>query len=403
MTTPPRIIRITTAPVSLKVLLNGQVNFLQRHNFHVLAVSADGKEVVDIVSQQVPHQVIPMTRAITPFQDLKCLIQLVRLIRSFKPHIVHTHTPKAGLLGMMAAFWCRVPIRMHTIAGLPLMEASGVKRRILKLTERITFFCAHRLYPNSFGLLDFIRKEFKVPSELINSPINPSSDHSKFKVIGNGSSNGIDTSYFSRTSELEQEAFQLRLKWRIPQESLVFGFVGRLVRDKGIVELVDAFRQIADTIEARLLLVGDFEHGLDPLPEATLDFLENDPRVIVPGFQQDVRPWLMMMDVFTFPSYREGFPNSVMQACSLEIPCIVSDINGCNEIIENQVNGIIVPAKESSSLLNAMKLLANNAELRTTFAQKSRTHLVANFDQNYLWNQLLEEYRVLLKLKCTDE
>ncbi len=403
MTASPRIIRITTAPVSLKVLLKGQLNFFQKQNFEVLAVSADGKEVSDILSQQIAHRVIPMTRSITPFQDLYCLIQLIRLMRSFKPHIVHTHTPKAGLLGMMAAYLCRVPIRMHTIAGLPLMEATGMKRRILKLTERITFFCAHRLYPNSFGLLDFIHQEFKLLPEPEKSLSNSSHARTKFKVIGNGSSNGIDTNYFSRTAKLEEEAQQLRLKWEVPNKSIVFGFVGRMVRDKGMVELVDAFRKIADTIDARLLLVGDFEHELDPLPQSTLDFIKNDPRVILPGFQQDVRPWLMMMDVFTFPSYREGFPNAVMQACSLEVPCIVSNINGCNEIIRNQINGLIVPSKSTEELMNAMKWLATHAEVRDTFAKKSREHLVANFDQHYLWNQLLEEYRSLLKSKCGDE
>ncbi len=389
MATPPRIMRITTAPVSLKVLLKGQLSFIQKQNFDVLAVSSAGSEVTDIQAQNIPHRIIPMTRSITPFQDLYCLFLLVRLMISFKPQIVHTHTPKAGLLGMMAAFICRVPIRLHTIAGLPLMEATGLKRTILKATERITYLLAHRLYPNSFGLLEFIQKEFK--------PIS----NSKFKVIGNGSSNGIDTTYFFRTDQLISEAKRLRLKWNISADTLVFGFVGRMVKDKGIIELVEAFKRITSFTDARLLLVGDFEHGLDPLPQATLDFLKNDSKVIVPGFQQDVRPWLIAMDIFTFPSYREGFPNAVMQACSLEVPCVVSNINGCNEIIENKVSGLIIPPKDSQALFEAMTLLATSPELRKSFATNSRTQLVTRFDQGYLWNQLLMEYNQLLKVKCT--
>src|SRR5690242_3117643 len=152
----PRLLRITTVPISLKLLLRGQLAFMQSQGFEVLAVSADGKEIQSVTEEGVNHKIVPFTRKITLIQDLICLWQLIVLIRKFRPDIVHTHTPKAGLLGMLAAWICGVPLRMHTVAGLPLVEARGFKRAVLKITERITYWCAHRLYPNSGMLKEFI-------------------------------------------------------------------------------------------------------------------------------------------------------------------------------------------------------------------------------------------------------
>lgn len=400
-----KLLRIATKPVSINLLIRNQLQFMGNHGFEVFTASAAGKEVAEFTQREgVVHYEVPFTRSITPFQDFYCLLRLIRIIQTTKPLIVHTHTPKAGLLGMIAAWICRVPVRVHTVAGLPLMEARGLKRWVLKLTERVTYFCAHKVYPNSFGLLEFIREEFHL-NYMSAEGLGKQKTilKNKFKVIGNGSSNGIDTSFFSTSTSLKKEAEELRQKWGIPKNVLVFGFIGRIVRDKGIVELVEAFRKISERMDARLLLVGEFEQDLDPLPQSILDFLKNDSRVIAPGFQLDVRPWFRVMDVFTFPSYREGFPNAVMQACSLEVPCIVSNINGCNELIKHQVNGLIVLPKDSYSLFEAMKLMADNRENRTEYARKSRSHVVANFEQKVLWEQLLLEYKELLKTQCAYE
>jgi len=392
-----RLLRITTVPVSLKLLLRGQFTFYQKQGFEVLTVSADGPEVKDITGDGVPHQVVPMTRAITPLQDLICLWKLIRLINEFKPDIVHTHTPKAGLLGMMAAWLCRVPVRMHTVAGLPLMEAKGLKRSVLKITERITYACATNIYPNSKGLFDFIIREFQVAdSQLPVTGYRLPVIGEKFQIIGKGSSNGIDTIWFSRTPELINTARVLRRVHQVPNEAIVFCFVGRIVKDKGIVELVQAFKKLSSSADIRLMLVGSFEQELDPLPAEIIHYLQHDARVIMAGFQHDVRPWLMAADVFVFPSYREGFPNVVMQAACLEIPGIVSDINGCNEIIEDQVNGLIVPPKDSAALHDAMLKMITEKELRASFAAKARKFVAENFDQQYVWGELLKEYRKLL-------
>ncbi len=368
--------------MSLHYLLRGQLMFMKANGFDVLAISADGSERQAILDQGIDHIIIPFTRKITPLQDIRCLLALIVMFRKIKPDIVHTHTPKAGLLGMLAAWICRVPVRMHTVAGLPVMEAKGVKRLVLIMTERITCFCASRIYPNSSGLLHYM-KEKKL-----------SIDNSQLTIIGKGSSNGIDTTYFSLSDSLREQGKVIRQQYGIPDNAMVYGFVGRIVNDKGIGELTEAFRRIRTVrTDCYLLLVGPLEQDLDPLAHDDLDFLQADDHVIMPGFQSDVRPWLVAMDAFVFPSYREGFPNVVMQAACLEVPCIVSDINGCNEIIQQDETGLLVPPKNSNMLFAAMKRLAGDAVLRKVFAVNARKFVVEHFDQRFVWEEMLKEYR----------
>lgn len=383
---PPRLLRITTVPISLKLLLSGQIPFFQGQGFDVLAVSADGKEVADLKTEGIPHRVVYMSRKITPLQDLRSLARLIRLIREFKPDIVHTHTPKAGLLGMMAAWICRVPVRMHTVAGLPVMEAQGLKRSVLIQTERITYACATHVFPNSKGLMDFIETQI--------------ARGRKFKIVGKGSSNGIDTSVFSPTPELTRRSSELRAQYGIQETDIVFSFVGRIVRDKGVAELISAFKKMLVEEGAHrhfLIMVGPFEQELDPLSPEDFEFLHDHPRVVLAGFQSDVRPWIKASDIFVFPSYREGFPNVVMQACCLEVPCVASDINGCNEIIAGGVTGLLVKPKDAEALYKNMHELAADATKRHNFGVQSRRFVTDNFDRQFVWASLRAEYTEALR------
>jgi glycosyltransferase involved in cell wall biosynthesis len=378
----PRLVRVTTVPMSLRYLLRGQLAYMHANGFDVTAVSADGREREDIIREGIEHVVIPFTRKITPVQDVVCLLKLVRLFKNIKPDIVHTHTPKAGLLGMVAAAICGVPVRLHTVAGMPLMEASGLKRWLLWQAERITYACAHRVYPNSSGLMDYLRLR-----------LGKSRTIRKIKLIASGSSNGIDSAYFSRTDELMKEAQLLRKKYGVAEEAIVYGFVGRIVKDKGIGELINAFKAVGQSgRNAYLLLVGALEEELDPLLPHDRQFLESDTRVIMAGFQEDVRPYILMADVFVFPSYREGFPNVVMQAACLGVPCIVSDINGCNEIIKHEETGLVVPPKDREELYRAMIRMAVDRALRELFAKRAREFVSGLYDQEYVWRELLGEY-----------
>lgn len=381
----PRLLRITTVPISFHYLLRGQLSFMKEQGFEVIAISADGKERQQILDEGIQHHIIPFTRKITPVLDFIALINLIWLIRKLKPQIVHTHTPKAGLLGMIAAWFCSVPVRLHTVAGLPMMEANGLKRWVLKITERVTYRCANRIYPNSKGLLSYILSEFQI-------------SNLKFEIIGRGSSNGIDTRYFSRTEELDLTAKAIRKQYDIPETSIVFSFIGRVVRDKGISELVKAFKKLIHHFpDCYLLLVGPLEQELDPISDEDLEFLNFESNIIMPGFQHDVRPWLLASDIFILPSYREGFPNVVMQAACMEVPCIVSDINGCNEIITHEHTGLIVPPKDADAVYYAMKRLVENPDQRSALGKNSRAFVTAHFDQHYIWDELLTEYKKRLE------
>lgn len=380
-----KLIRITTVPVSLSVLLKDQLRYMAGH-FEVLAVSSPDKVLEQVGAREgVRTAPVTMTRAITPVQDVKALWKLYRLLKKEKPAIVHTHTPKAGLLGMIAGRMAGVPVRLHTVAGLPLMENTGMKRKVLDFVERLTYRCATHVYPNSRQLAGFILE-------------NRFCNEQKMKVLGNGSSNGINTGFFQPGEELEKAAGALSKKYGFTDRNFVFVFVGRLVKDKGIEELVEAFSALKEKHpDIKLLLVGPYEPERDPLAPATRKIIETDDSIIHAGFQQDIRPYLMISQALAFPSYREGFPNVPMQAGCFNLPSIVTDINGCNEIIEDGKNGLIIPAKNVPELQGAMERLLTNTALYQTLQSNARKMIVDRYEQKYLWELLLKEYHDQLK------
>lgn len=355
-------------------------------HFDVLAVSSPENMLEEVsIHEGVRTASVYMTRSITPAQDIKALWELYRLFKREKPAIVHTHTPKAGLLGMIASRLAGVPIRLHTVAGMPLMESKGVKKKILQRTEQLTYLCATKVYPNSRNLAEFIC-------------LNKFCKKNKLKVLGNGSSNGIDTDYFQSTPAIRSVADKLKKRLNLAEENFIFLFIGRLVRDKGIEELVEAFIQLKKNFTGiKLLLVGPYEQNLDPVSEKIKRTIELDPDIIHEGFQQDIRPYLSLSNVLTFPSYREGFPNVPMQAGCFDLPSIVTDINGCNEIIEHENNGLIIPVKDPEALRLAMQILMNDKGLYSKLKRNARKMIVERFDQNKFWNLLLDEYQSELK------
>ncbi|TKK65021.1 glycosyltransferase family 4 protein [Ilyomonas limi] len=376
-----KLVRVTTVPSSLQILLRRQLRFVNGY-YDVLAVSSPGKELEEVAQDEgVRTSAVNMTRTITPWQDAKALWQLYRLFKREKPAIVHTHTPKAGLLGMIAGKMAKVPVRMHTVAGLPLMESTGMTKKLLELMERLTYTCATDVYPNSALLANFIKNRKYCGAN-------------KVKVLGNGSSNGIDTGYFKVTKEIKQAAEKLRAALQISKSDFVFVFVGRLVKDKGIEELVNAFLQMQKKYNhIKLLLVGTYEPQLDPLSNETTKAISNNEAIIYAGFQQDIRPYLAISHALAFPSYREGFPNVPMQAGCLDLPCIVTDINGCTEIIEHEKNGLIIPVKNAHALEGAMEKLLTDESLLNTLKSNARAMILARYDQQLLWNLLLKEYQ----------
>jgi len=375
-------------PLSLDKLLTGQPKYMKEHDFDVYMISSWDNRVTLLEKRENSKFItVNMKRAISPLRDIISLFKLIIVLNKLKPQIVHTHTPKAGLLGMLAAWLVKVPVRLHTVAGLPLMETTGFKRKILEHVEWLTYRCAVKVYPNSRNLQNFIIENRFCGAE-------------KLKVIGNGSSNGIDVNYFKTSDGIQQEAEALKSKFKITKENFVFVFVGRMVKDKGIEELTQAFSELNKIYpHLRLLLVGQMEPELDPLSDACLSLINSNDNIISAGFQHDVRPYLAISHALAFPSYREGFPNVPMQAGCFNLPSIVTDINGCNEIIDDRVNGLIIPVKNTEALRNAMELIVADEALYLRLKNNARRLIVENYDQKRIWELILAEYQNHLKTK----
>lgn len=380
----PKLVRITTKPIALKVLLRGQMKFMKQQGFDVTMISDNGAEVAQLIAQEdCPHIALTLTRKITPFTDLISLIKLTQILKKIKPDIVHTHTPKAGLIGLWAAKLAGVPIRLHTIAGLPWMEYNGVTKKILILVEKLTAMAACKIYPNSFVQKEFLQK-YNI-------------GRNKMFVLGNGSSNGIDINHFSLTENLKEKAIELKKQSNVPENGTIWIFVGRVVKDKGIMEMMDAFVSIYKKFpEDRLWIVGNEEPELDPLNDTYRNLINNHPAVKAWGFQEDVRPYLAAANVLVFPSYREGFPNVPLQAACMECALILSDINGCNEIVQNEKDGLLIPAKNTQALLEAMLSLRENPKKTEQLIRSAKEKVIKNYDRTIIWNLLLAEYKKLI-------
>ncbi|WP_181954031.1 glycosyltransferase family 4 protein [Flavobacterium cellulosilyticum] len=378
-----KIIRITTVPISLEKLLENQLRYMKQY-YDVIAVSSDAPYLEKVgLMQEVPVFSIEMTRKITPIQDVIAVWRLYRFFKNEKPFIVHTHTPKAGTLGMIAAKLAGVPHRLHTIAGLPLLETTGNKRKLLDLVEKWTYAAATMIYPNSFGLKEIIIQEKFCKPE-------------KLKVIGNGSSNGINTTIFNPDLFSPTDKANLKSELGISSDDFVFIFVGRLVGDKGINELVAAFQKMEVLHPSvKLLLVGSKEVELDPLQSETSNQINSNPNIISVGHQNDVRPYFAVSNVLVFPSYREGFPNVVMQAGAMGLASIVTNINGCNEIVESGKNGLIIPVKNESALLNAMIQMFESPNNLHEMRSNARPMIVLRYQQEVVWKAILSEYNKL--------
>ena len=379
-----KLIRITTVPMSLDKLIEGQMKFMASHNFEVVGISSPGDLLEKVGKKEgVKVKGINMSRKITPIQDLKAVIKLYQFLKKEKPFIVHTHTPKAGVVGMLASYLAKVPNRLHTVAGLPLLESTGLKRKVLNAVEKITYNCATNVYPNSYGLKNIILD-------------NRFTNIEKLKVIGNGSSNGIDTSYFDPKLFSIKDKEDLKTNLGIKNTDFVFIFVGRLVSDKGMNELVAAFDKLStENKKVKLLLVGSFEDELDPLQEKTTNTIINNKQIISVGYQNDVRPYFSVSNCLVFPSYREGFPNVVMQSGAMGSPSIVSNINGCNEIIENNINGLVIKVKSINAIYDAMKKIISDKTLFNKLRLNSRKIIKMKYEREVYWNLLLREYKNL--------
>jgi glycosyltransferase involved in cell wall biosynthesis len=381
-----KLVRITTVPLSLDKILDGQLAFMNNH-YEVIAVSSEKEYLTRCAKNEgVRFKHIEMTRKITPIKDFISLIKLISFLKKERPLIIHSHTPKAGILAMLASKITNIPIRLHTVAGLPLMEEKGNKKKMLELIEKLTYSFSTFVFTNSNGLYKYI-----IDNNYVSK--------SKLKVIGNGSSNGVDVNYFSPTSVSEKEKEKLKLSLGILENDFTFVFVGRIVADKGINELINAFDTISFQNNAiKLLLVGEQESHLDPLNENTLKLISSNKNIIKTGFQKDIRPFLAVSDALVFPSYREGFPNVIMQAGAMELPVIATNINGCNEIIVNEKNGVLIELKNNGAIVKAMVRLIEDEAFYKNLKSNARSMIVSRFERKVICEKILYEYKEMEKV-----
>jgi len=373
----PKLIRITTVSLSLEALLKGQLSYLNNY-FEIVGI-ASGKSELRIVEEREGIRTIEvkMNRDVNLWADLKSLFVLIKVIANEKPYIVHSNTPKGSLLAMMAAWICRVPHRIYTVTGLRFETTTGRFRMVLITMEKITCWCATKVIPEGEGVKKTLLRE-----KITNKPL---------QKILNGNINGINLDYFQRTEAVTGEAAALR------SELFTFCFIGRMVKDKGTNELVRAFARLYnEQKQVRLLLVGPLEQQLDPLEADVIKLINTHPAItIFAGFRKDIRPYLAASDALSFPSYREGFPNVVMQAGAMGLPSIVTDINGCNEIIIEGLNGIIIPPKDEEALYKAMKYFIDNKDKVTEMAANARPLIASRYEQKMVWEAILKVYQSL--------
>lgn len=378
----PKLIRTSTVAMSLDLLLKGQLAFLNEY-FNVIAVSGEDYHLLQVIEREKVNTVsISIKREISILHDLISLVKLYLLFKKEQPLIVHSITPKAGLLSMVAAYFAGVPIRIHTFTGLIFPSKTGVMKRLLITMDRILCKFATHIYPEGQGVkTDLLR--FKITTKPL-------------KVLANGNINGIDLEYFNSENIPKKTLQELRISLAIEPNDFVFIFIGRLVTDKGINELIAAFSKLSKVKNnIKLLLVGPLEKEKNPISKETLFEIQHNSKIISTGYQDEVRDYFALANVLVFPSYREGFPNVVLQAGAMGLPSIVSNINGCNEIIINNYNGIIIPIKNEITIFDAMQLLLEDEMIYHSLQSNARLSIENRYNQQLVWKALLEEYKIL--------
>ncbi len=373
---PVRIVYVVGAAMTADFLLKGQLAFLRSQGYEVTVVASPDLRLRKVALREgVQVMPIPISRTIRPLRDILTLYRLWRYFNVTKPHIVNASTPKAGLLGMLAAFLCGVPVRIYILRGLRLETVKGIQRQVLGVCERIASWCSHRIVCVSQSLATKYASGKYAPLE-------------KIMVLGEGSSNGVDSRKFSPTPKAFRAAALLQSEMEIPNDAFLLGFVGRMTRDKGIVELVKVFEQLCLQFpKLHLVFVGDYEVG-DAADTATRASICAHPRIHVTGFVTETVPYYHLFDLLVFPSYREGFPNAVIEAHASGLPVVGYVATGTVDAVLEGKTGRLVPVGNIDGLREAITAYVLDSKLRQRHGKAARERVRTSFQREKIWHLL---------------
>jgi glycosyltransferase involved in cell wall biosynthesis len=378
-------VHVTTVPITL-AFLHGQAAFMRSHGIATEAISSPGEGLDEFAaSEGVPVHPVVMARRISPAADAIALSQLVRTLRRLRPQIVHAHTPKAGLLGTMASRLAGVPVTIYHLHGLPLETARGLKRGILRWSDRTACRLADRVLCVGPSVRESALAYGLCPAE-------------RMKVLLRGSINGVDAAgRFDPDRLAAGTREEVRREMGIPVDALVLGFMGRIAADKGIRELVEAWNLLSRRHPGlHLLLVGPAEVG-DAVSRSALDSTDADSRVHRAGLRWDTPRWYAAMDVVALPTYREGLPVVPLEAAAMRLPVVATSIPACADAVVDGETGSLVPPRDGRALADALDRYLRNPDLRGSHGREARDRMLRWFRPEAMWEALLGEYQSLLR------
>ena len=379
----PKLFITTTAARTLP-FFKGQTK-LWNETFDVCAIKKKKEKLIDFAQTEgIRYSYMPMHREISLISDVCCLIHFIWLFIKERPYIVHGNTPKASMLSMVAAWLTCRPVRIYMCHGLRYQTTTGNLKRILMFMEKLSCFCATQVFCVSEG----VRKQ------LIKDGL---CKESKGKVVGYGTAGGIDVNYFIRNAIIG--APDKRAELGISKNAFVFSFVGRIVKDKGINELVAAFDRLSQNHDVSLILVGPKENDLDPIDESTQILISKNKYIYAVGRQNDVRPYLAASDAFVLPSYREGVGMVLLEANAMGVPCIASDIIGCHDVVSEGVNGELVDPRNTDALYHKMKEWVKHREHIAEMAKGCRNYVLSRYSSEDVRRAYYEELKSLVGIE----
>ena len=378
--------RITAASLALKISIRGQMKYMSSHGFDVTMVSSAGPELEEVIAvEQCPHIAVNITRKITPFADIRTIYTLYRFFKKNKPQIIHSENLKANLVGMIAGYLAKVPVRIQTMAGLVSPNVPGLKGKLIRMAEMISFRFATDVWPNSNSSLKYMLSTNMLPAK-------------KARVIGAGSSNGVDLQKYNRLSIKPDRLEEIEKMISYEPGQRVLLFAGRMVKDKGIQELVSVFSKLQQSIPSlKLVLLGPSEDELDPLNDETRSMIKNNNSITHISWTDEVEYYFALAELFVFPSHREGFPNVLMQAGAMQVPVVCSAIVGNIDIVDDRISGILHEVKQEQSLYEAVLFALSNKEQMKEMADMLYQKMKNSYDRDILYSQYRDAYITLIK------